>query len=303
MKRLIFRAIFILLMFLQVVALAWAGDNACAFLRTGVGARSLGMGGTGLVKANNATAIYWNPALLADLQQMYLDTTYSNKFTSEVEYGFVGFTYRGFGVGVLRQGVRNIEKSTSLDSNSRPVIDGSFNNEEDAVYFSYGYRLNTRMSVGSSLKYIYQSLDSGRASGISLDLAGLYRIWETDTKELRAGLNLQDVNHPSLRWNTGHNDKIPSNLKAGIAYEQQIRKLYLDKIVVSLEENKRESRPWLTNAGIELRTSLYTTIRAGYNGENMTFGASLFHKYVYIDYAFTPHVLGDTHWFSIGGKF
>jgi len=303
MKRLIFRAIFILLMFLQVVAIAWAGDNACAFLRTGVGARSLGMGGTGLVKANNATAIYWNPALLADLQQMYLDTTYSNKFTSEVEYGFVGFVYHGFGVGVLRQGVRDIEKSTSLDTNSRPIISGSFNNEEDAIYFSYGHRLNDRISIGSSLKYIYQSLDDGKANAFSLDLAGMYRIWETDTKQLRAGMNLQDVNRPAFKWSTGQSDKIPSNLKAGVAYEQKIRKLYLDKIIICLEENKRESRPWVTNAGVELSTSLYTTIRAGYNGKNMTFGASLFHKYVYIDYAFTPHTLGDTHWFSIGGKF
>ncbi len=82
MKKLLWLLTLATLFTLFTVSHCLAGDNACAFLRTGVGARSLGMGGTGLVKANNATAIYWNPALLADLQQMYLDTTYSDKFDS-----------------------------------------------------------------------------------------------------------------------------------------------------------------------------------------------------------------------------
>ncbi len=171
------------------------------------------------------------------------------------------------------------------------------------MYLSYGYKLNAKVNLGTSIKYLYQTLDTGRASGISMDVAGLYKIWQNDTRELRVGLNLQDMNNPTFKWNTGQKDRVPVNLKAGIGYEQNIKRFYLERVLVTIEENKRESRPWLTNAGVELRTSLYTTIRAGYNGENMTFGASLFHKYVYIDYAFTPHVLGDTHWFSIGGRF
>lgn len=280
-----------------------AGDNACAFLRTGVGARSLGMGSTGVLSANNATVLYWNPALLADLQTINLDTTYSDKFSSGVEYGFLGFTYRNLGIGLLRQGVRDIEKSSSLDINNRPVIDGSFDNVEQALYLSYGYRLNAKVNLGATIKYLYQTLDTGRANGISLDVAGLYKIWQDDKREVRAGLNLQDANNPAFKWNTGQKDRVPVNLKVGIGYEQKIKRFYLDRALITIEENKRESRSWLTNAGIELKTSVFTTVRAGYNGENMTFGASLFYKLVYIDYAFTPHVLGDTHWFSIGGKF
>ena len=53
----------------------------------GVGARAMGMGGAFMGVANDATALYWNPAGLSQLKQMeFLGALSHDKLETETEY-------------------------------------------------------------------------------------------------------------------------------------------------------------------------------------------------------------------------
>lgn len=292
--------------------LLYAGDNAAAFLRTGVGARMLGMGSSGVVLAQGANAIYWNPALLSLSNKRCLDTTFVNKFDLGIEYGFVGFTSpiksdeRKLGVigfGLIRQSVGGIEKSLTLDINNRPVIDGEFTSCEEAFYLSYARPVIADIKFGANIKYIYQKLYTEEARGIGIDIGAYKSFLNTDKNMLSIGINMQDINHPDFKWSTGHKDKIPVILKTGLAYTCKVNRFHVNDINLEIDGNKRESRPWKINIGAECWFLQYLGARIGYNNEEITFGGTIKYKFLYIDYAFTPHTLGDTHWFSIGGKF
>ena len=45
------------------------GTTAASFLEVGIGARSMGMGGAYVAVAQDAIAMYWNPAGLSRIQQ------------------------------------------------------------------------------------------------------------------------------------------------------------------------------------------------------------------------------------------
>lgn len=136
------KLILVLLFFLLFSGTIYASNDAGAFLRTGIGARALSMGGSQVVSGVDGVSGYWNPAKLGLLKGITVDTMYGNKFDLDLEYSFVGFAsdmhiqeknIGSINVIFLRQGIKDIPKSTSLDINNRPVIDGSFQDIDQAL--------------------------------------------------------------------------------------------------------------------------------------------------------------------------
>ena len=69
-----------------------AGTTAYSFLKIGVGARALGMGGAFVGLADDQSALYFNPAGLTQIPNRSFSTNYNNYLT-DIQSGFIGYIH------------------------------------------------------------------------------------------------------------------------------------------------------------------------------------------------------------------
>ena len=278
----------------QTAAAAW---NAGNFLRFGVGARPLGMGGAFVAIADDATAIYWNPACLTRGSTMEFFVSYAERFGVGIHDQNIGValpTDKRFrlGLAVVRTGVDDIKRVTRADANGRPIVDGTFTDAENAFLLAIGFRIHRILAAGFTSKLLIHELDGWSADGLGFDLGLLF----TPLDAVSLGLNVQNLNHPRMRWSTPDHsyDNITSNVKAGCAVSLFSRQLILSADLDDSDIGGRSLR-----AGGEYHPIRCLAVRGGLSGKDLAVGASFEWQHFRLDYAFLSHQLGDTYSFTL----
>ncbi|MDZ7292479.1 MAG: PorV/PorQ family protein [candidate division KSB1 bacterium] len=200
------------------------GITAAPFLSIGVGARAIAMGGAFVATANDASALYWNPAGLAPLQRSELllvhtrwiagtDFNYAGVVLPLGEFGTLGGSITSLTTGDMA--VRTIE---------RPEGTGELFSASDlAIALTYSRHLTDRFSIGFNVKYINQRIWHESASGFALDMGTLF---VTGFHGLRIGATLSNfgtdmrmegkdllVFHDLDPTISGNNERIPSKIE------------------------------------------------------------------------------------------
>ncbi len=205
---------------------AKVGVTAAPFLTIGVGARATGMGGAFVGTADDASALYWNPAGIArsgDIQVLLMHT----RWLADLKFNFAGFTLPLGAFGTLGASLTYLDYGEmAVRTTDQPDGTGEiFNSSDLAVGLSYARSLTDRFSVGFNVKYITQSIWHENADGFAIDFGTLFI---TGLHGLRIGATLsnfgtdmrmegkdllvyQDINPNIL----GNNDRIPADLQTG----------------------------------------------------------------------------------------
>jgi len=174
--------------FLQGGSFDKVGTTAAQFLKLGVGARALGMGGSFVALANDGTALYWNPAGLTHLSGV--NTVFNhNEWVLDITHEFMGLSIPtgsggvvGFSITALTMGKKEV---TTV---REPGGAGLYYSVMDlAAGLSYARRLSDRLSYGLTLKYIRLSAYNEVAQTMALDVGSLLR---TDFYGLSIGMAL-----------------------------------------------------------------------------------------------------------------
>lgn len=287
----------------------YASNDAGAFLRTGLGVRALSMGGSQVVSGYDGVSGFWNPAKLGYVKGIAIDTMYGNKFDLDLEYSFVGFASElnmnekslgGINLLVVRQGIDDIKKSTRLDANNRPIIEGSFKNIDQAVYLSYGYAFLENISAGGSAKYISQEIDGKKGTGVGFDSGLLFKV---PRFPVSLGIVYQNIGQTIIEWDSGHRDTISPNLKFGVGIDLLINRFWIDSVNIELASDNRKNRDTYYSQGLEINIQKLFHARFGHSRENLSFGGGIQFKFLRLDYSFNMHDLSDTHWFGVGLDF
>ncbi|TVQ86645.1 MAG: hypothetical protein EA393_11850 [Bacteroidetes bacterium] len=166
-------------------AFAQAPKYSNEFLSIGVGARAMGMSNAFVSVADDATAGYWNPAGLlqldSDAQIALMHTEYFAGIAS-YDYGSIAFKTdenSALGFSYIRFGVDDIPNTTELiDSEGNINYDRirSFSASDNAFILSYARRLNENFNLGVNAKVIRRTAGSfAGAWGFGLD-AGIQYI-------------------------------------------------------------------------------------------------------------------------------
>ena len=221
--------VFILALGLSLPANAQLGESTALFLRIEPDSRSAGMGNAGVAVADNANAMFWNPAGLAFQRNTQVGITHANwlpEFDAGLFYEYLVGTYHVEGIGTFGGHVTflNLGEIERRDESGQSL--GTYPSYELAVGVSYGYQVSERLGLGTSLRGIYSKLSpstgnigSGTASTVAGDLSMLYRTAPFSLggskATLSTGLNLANMGG-RMKYDKVK-QALPMNLRVGYA--------------------------------------------------------------------------------------
>lgn len=216
---------------------AQVGITAVPFLQIEPDSRSTGMGNTGVAVADNASAIFWNPAGLAFQNQNQISVTHANwlpAFNADLFYDYLVGTYHVDGIGTIGGHITFLNLGEQIRTDETGLELGRFNSFEISAGLSYGFSISENFSVGTGLRYIYSSLADGSVSGqeispgssVGIDLAALYKTdpFQVGSRQasFNAGFNLSNIG-PGIQYtDNAQKDPLPTVMRLGWAYTMDI---------------------------------------------------------------------------------
>lgn len=283
------------------VAAQAAGTSAAAFLKLGAGARAEGMGRAFSSVADDVTAVYWNPAGLAQLETAELAAMQNTHFV-DTQYQFVAgarpFGDNVFGLSIYRLDYGTIDRYTAAD-----VKEGGFSAGSLAANLSMGRKIGDRLMAGVTAKFVQETLESETAGTFAADLGMIYKLDRANVSAViqHAGAGLKMVSESA---------PLPLTVRLGAS-----QKFVQDKLLAAVEISKANDSDASFHGGVEYRLTQIIALRGGYTatpgqstdlggltGANAGLGMT-FNRFN-LDYSVSPFGdLGLSHRFSLGYKF
>jgi len=185
------------------------------FLEIGVSARAVGMGEAFISIADDASAIYYNPAGLTQLYEKQFMFTHID-YAADMNYEFGAFVLPVWSIGgVLGFGAYMLDAGT-IDETTYEYAEGTgrtFGAKEYALSASYARSLTDHFSVGLTLKLIDQVYESQRATGWAADVGTTY---DTGYRGFRISMVISNFGPDMTFITEGH--PLPINFKFGGAF-------------------------------------------------------------------------------------
>lgn len=230
---------FVLLLFTAFHAQAQVGITAVPFLQIEPDSRTAGMGNAGVAIADNAAAIFWNPAGLAFQRETQISITHADwlpNFNTDLFYDYLVGVYHVEGIGTFGGHVTflNLGEQEYRDENNNFL--GKFTSYEVATGASYGFQITPNWGIGTGMRFIYSSLvprgttvgEQEAQNGVSVgfDIATLYRsnpfFVGGRSATVSAGFNLSNIG-PAIQYNDeAQSDPLPTLLRLGWSYKMDL---------------------------------------------------------------------------------
>ena len=275
---------------------AWADDNyMLPMLRMGVDARALSMGGAYVAAASDASAGYWNPAGLADIEMASLTCMYSADMSADRSYNYFAFGYTfdfgTMGISWLNSGIKDIEKHETRDDDL-----GMFKDMNNVFLISYAYKYADKdFSLGGSFKVVSQKIDDESATGVGADIGFKFR----PTDNSAAGVIIRDIGTQV------DGETVPTSIQLGVAIYP------VEGFTFPLDVTKTLRRGELAyHMGgeymYEFRDDYWAKLRAGVNDGRFTIGTGFQFSRVMIDYGYVvekEQFMNENHKISLSVEF
>ncbi len=154
------------------------GTTSAQFLEFGFNVAGNAMGETQFVPEQDLSAMFWNPAALAYLKQSEVQINYL-PWIQDINSSFIGAAYvhPTFGTFALSlyQTSFGEEKVRTV---TRPEGTGEkFDGQDFCLSLSYGRKLATWFSFGSSIKYIQSRIWHETGQAVAVDLGAVLKTW------------------------------------------------------------------------------------------------------------------------------
>ena len=283
-----------------------AGTAAAQFLKIGIGARALGMGESYVAIANDAEALYWNPAGISrfDKQAVFFSHT---QWVVDIDLEYAGIVYHidkmnsiGFAITYLH--TDEMKETTEL----QPFGTGRYFTYSDfLVALTYARNMTDKFSFGVTIKYMQENIAELTTNGILFDLGTFY---ETGWESIRFGVSVTNIGQEiaptgSFKYQNLQSEMIEVNkfqsspppilFRLGIAGELFENDNH--RLTSSIQLNHPNDNEENVNIGFEYLWRNMLALRAGYKTarieEDFSIGAGIYLPIsgsdLRFDYAFT----------------
>lgn len=160
---------------LPVLGAQRAGTATAQFLKIPVGARASAMGESFVAVANDATALYWNPAGIVQFDRHEIVVSHT-EWLVDVRHQFIGGVYHlssedAVGISVTSVHTDDMPVTTEV----QPKGNGTYFRFSDlAIGATYARKLTPQFSAGVTVRYIEETLDVLKMRGVMVDLGTYY---------------------------------------------------------------------------------------------------------------------------------
>ena len=292
---LIFAIITFSVLLYSMPQVAWckaSGGQPGAFLSWGAGARSLGMGKAFVSIADDASATYWNPAGLAQIDRKEITALHAILW-ADTMYDFISYVHPITGMGTVGGSITRLYSGKFDGRDENNISTHEFSDSQTALGASYGKQIVDVLALGASIKYVTHNLDEHKNGNFTFDIGAMYK--SPMVEHLQVGLNLRNL--MGLRTGADTEDKLPLTLRFGFNY-----KLLRDKLALVIDLEKSRA-PLSYHFGTEYWAFQYLAVRFGIDPEEFTLGFGIRYRDYGLDYAFATHDLGGSHRLSASWKF
>ena len=296
------KIIIILVLLSYAGAQDWGGQSG-GFLRMGITARSIAMGGGFTAELDQSFATFHNPAWAAFLIHRQLGSSYTN-LTMDRRLAATSFATSlpptaGVGVAWVFAGVNDIQGRYSTGMKSSKMQTG-----ENALMITFAQRIVPWISIGANFKLLRYDLpitesDQISGSGIGFDIGLLIKAGTYST----FGIMVQDLSS-NYQWNTNeiytqggpYKDEFPTIYRIGSRFNNK-GLIIIGDVGVITDHNTYTG--FLPRLGVEYGFLDQYYFRGGYGNDRMAFGIGyeygLFKpRDSHIDYAFSMDWVSQT---------
>ncbi|MBO6576024.1 MAG: PorV/PorQ family protein [Rhodothermales bacterium] len=162
--------------------------TSAQFLKLGVGARAIGLGGTFVAEASDLSAMYWNPAGLSRMGGSGVQFNHT-QYLADINYSVAAFGFNLGAIGSIGASLIYLDSGDmAVRTTARPTGTGErFKVQDLAIQLTYARNLTDRFSLGSNLKYIREQIWHSTASAMAFDVGVLFT---TPYRSLRLGASM-----------------------------------------------------------------------------------------------------------------
>ncbi len=301
MKRL--GIVFVLALFVPATCFGAAifekvGTVGAQFLKLAVGARASGMGGAYVSVADDASAVFWNPAGIAKITGNVVSINHmmmpADIAFDQATYVFqLGFIPGSFAVNARALTMDDMPRTTVY----RPTGDGTYFDAGDMSFgLTYGRSLTDKFAVGGTINIVRSGLDEYTAQSNTVDFGTIY---DTGFRSIKIGMCISNAGS-EMKY-IERDVKMPILFRVGMSMN-----LYQNgphSVLSAAEFSHPPDNAERMNAGAEYAFQDFFFARGGYNfgydSDGLAFGAGF--KFPVsgaavgrLDYAYTD-------WGTLGG--
>ena len=284
------------------------GTYAAQFLKIGVSARATGMGSAFTAVADDASAAFWNPAGLVDVQGTVIALHHS-EWPADINLDYANYT---FAPAFIRGKVSLHARGLTMDPQVVRTVfrqDGTgemFDAGDMSFGLSYARYFTDKFSAGITVSWVHMGLADRSANQVVGDFGLQYRI---GIRGMKLGMMVQSIGS-EVDFDNGP-AKLPTVFKVGLAVDAYRGGPHA--IIGVGEFSHPSDNAERQNFGLEYSYNEFLFLRSGYNvnfdAESFAAGAGIALQTsqstsVDVDYSFVDMAaLGSVHRVSLGFRY
>lgn len=284
-----------------------AGTSGFSFLKVGIGARAVSMGSAFTGLADDASALYYNPAGVAGLLNGRYILGYLNYF-DDMQSGFAGLTRPVSEITALGFHLNYLNYGEFLETDKSGKILDNFSGGNVVFGLTLASKMSYHLMLGATGKFILEKVHDYSATGLAFDFGLKYA---ANRDRYSFGLAVQNLG-TQLSSLGNEKDRLPITFRTG----GSVRPLGVPFVISGDLVFFTDNDPHLAIGG-EYYNFEPIFIRAGWNtfGKNfraaysddkwagLALGVGFLVKTMEISYAFAPGAdLGDSHRITLTGN-